>query len=367
MNKKVIISSANLRSGNGIASCIMSYYDGLLSHGYYVDFALQSNVPSQYMDYIKVNGGNIFIYPHNTGKPNKENKKFIENVIQSGNYCIVHNNLTGLNGAIFLKTARKSGVKNRIHHSHNPHETSSFKAIIRSLLYDPACAWLSTKGLACSSVAGDDVFGKNRYVILPNAINPELYAYDFEFRESFRRQYGLTDKFVVGTVCRHAEQKNPFFIIDVFYEIFKKDDKSVLLWIGSGPLMQEVQRYVDSKGLHDSVFMLGARQDVNKIYSAMDVFFLPSLFEGLGMVYIEAQASGLYCYASNVVPYDTSVTKNIEYIPLNKNASYWGNEILKSRNQKKDRGDCSELLRVHGFDLRYCSEYLAEIYDSLSK
>lgn len=365
MNKRVIISSANLRNGNGIASCIMSYYNGLLDNGYQVDFVLQSNVPSQHMEYVKDNGGKIFIYPHNTGKPCKENKDFIEKLLRDGNYCIVHNNLTGLNGVVFLRTAQKTGIQSRIHHSHNPHETSSLKAKMRSLLYDPLCARLSTKGVACSSMAGDDVFGKNKYVILPNAINPELYTYDMEFRKKFREQYGLVDKFVIGTVCRYAEQKNPFFIIDVFAEVLRRDKNSRLLWVGSGPLIEQVKSYADNKGVHDAVIMLGARQDANKIYSAMDMFFLPSLFEGLGMVYIEAQTSGLYCLASDVVPMDTAVTDNIEYLSTKESPSHWADSILDSKNKMGERGDYSSSLKARGFDLRYCGENLAKIYDSL--
>ncbi len=367
MRKRVIISSANLRNGNGIASCIMSYYDGLLSNGYQVDFVLQSNVPSQHMEHVETSGGKIFFYPHNTGKPNKENAQFIENVLRNGDYDIVHNNLTGLNGVVFLRTAKRCGIKNRIHHSHNPHETSSAKARIRSLLYDPACARLATKGLACSSLAGDDVFGKNKYVILPNAIDPEQYTFDSVFRNTFREEYELTDKFVIGTVCRHAEQKNPFFIIDVFNEIHKADGRARLLWIGSGPLTEEVQRYIDSKGIHDYVLMLGARKDANKIYSAMDVFFLPSLFEGLGMVYIEAQASGLYCFASDVIPVDTAITPNIEYISLKENVLFWANKIRSAQYRDVIRGDYTDCLKTHGFDLRYCGGQLAEIYDNLLK
>lgn len=363
--KKVIISSANLRSGNGIASCIMSYYDGLLNHGYQVDFALLSNVPSPHMEHIEKHGGKIFIYPHNTGKPNKENAQFIRNIFTKGNYDIVHNNLTGLNGVTFLRTAQKCGVRNRIHHSHNPRETSSMKARIRSSLYDPICAMLSTKGLACSSLAGDDVFGKNKYTVLPNAINPELYKFDHEYRQAFRTEYGLKDKFVIGTVCRHAEQKNPFFIVDGFKEVLKKNKDARLLWVGSGPLSENVQRYVDNNNLHDYVVMLGARKDVNKIYSAMDIFFLPSLFEGLGMVYIEAQASGLYCIASDVIPKDTAVTNNIEYISLKKKAEFWADRILAHQNYKDSRSNNLNCLKEQGYDIRYCGDQLAKIYDSL--
>lgn len=363
--KKVIISSANLRNGNGIASCIMSYYDGLLNRGYQVDYALLSNVPSPYMQYVKKRGGKKYIYPHNTGKPNKENAQFIRDILKKENYDIVHNNLTGLNGVVFLKTAQKCGVKKRIHHSHNPRETSSIKARIRSFLFDPICAMLSTKRLACSSLAGDDVFGKNKYTVLPNAINPEQYKFDNEYRHLFREKYGLNDKLVIGTVCRHAEQKNPFFIVDVFKEILNKNKNARLLWVGSGPLTEAVQKYIDNNNLHDFVVMLGARKDANKIYSAMDIFFLPSLFEGLGMVYIEAQASGLYCIASDVIPTDTAVTNNIEYISLKKKAGFWADKLLTHQNCKGSRDDNLDYLKEHGYDLRYCGDQLAVIYDSL--
>lgn len=365
MAKRVLISSANLRSGNGIASCIMSYYDGLIKSGYQVDFILQNDVPSKYMERVRNNNGQIFLYPHSTGKYNKENENFIRGTIADGRYDIIHNNLTGLNGALLLKTAKKCGVKNRIHHSHNPHEKSSVKAWVRSIIFDPMCVKASTKGIACSSLAGDSVFGKNKYEILPNAIDPKNFIYDQSFRDGFRKEYNLENTIAIGTVCRHAEQKNPYFIVDVFNEIVKEENSSRLVWVGSGPLMADVQKYIDDKGLHDYIIMLGARQDVGKIYSAMDLFFLPSLFEGLGMVFIEAQTSGLYCVASDVVPEDTDVTGNIEYLSLKKDSTYWAKMILERVRELPARGDYSQKIAEHGFDIRQSNSKLAEIYDAL--
>ena len=111
--------------------------------------------------------------------------------------------------------------------------------------------------------------------------------------------------------------------------------------------------------------MLGARKDVNKIYSAMDIFFLPSLFEGLGIAYIEAQASGLYCIASDVIPKDTAVTNNIEYISLKKKAEFWADRILAHQNYKDSRSNNLNSLKEQGYDIRYCGDQLAKIYDSL--
>lgn len=363
--KRVLISSANLRNGNGIASCMMNYYDGLLSAGYQVDFILLNDVPSQHMEYVKSHGGNIYIYPLNTGKPNKRNYLFVKKVLKNGNYHIIHNNLTGFNGTSFLREAKIAGIKNRIHHSHNPLESSSIKSRVRSFIYDPMCARLSTCGLACSSLAGNDVFGTKKYIILPNAIYPDLYSYDEDYRNTFRNQYQLENKFVIGTICRQAEQKNPYFIIDVFEEILKKNKEAHLIWVGSGPLMDSIKNYIDNKGLTKNILLLGARTDANKIYSAMDVFFLPSFFEGLGLVFIEAQVSGLQCFASDRVPRDTAVTKNIKYISLKKNAEYWAKMILTSKTINTYRGNYSEYLKVKGYDLHCCGGHLSKIYDNL--
>ena len=360
--KKVLITTANLRKGNGIASCMMNYYDGLLENGYAVDFLIQKKVESSLMEYAISHGSEIIELPFQGKKHWKANMQFIITTLKKNKYDIVHNNLTGLDGVAVLMSARKAKTIS-IHHSHNPKETSSLKARVRSMIFDPMCARLSKEHFACSRAAGDSVFGKDRYLLVTNAIHADKFIFNESFRNGFRKKYGIEDCFVIGTVCRHAEQKNPYFIVDILEQALTIDPKVKLLWLGSGPLTNSISEYIENKGLSRDVLLLGAVENVNNMYSVMDTFILPSFFEGLGMVLIEAQASGLPCVASDNIPMDTQISPNIEYYSLKNDAKTWAKKILCYRDNSGKRGDYSQYLRDGGYDISIEGDKLASYYD----
>jgi glycosyltransferase involved in cell wall biosynthesis len=151
--------------------------------------------------------------------------------------------------------------------------------------------------------------------------------------------------------------------LDILKAYLKYDESSILIWAGTGELLDSVKSYAEQIGVSDHVIFLGDRADVNKLYSAMDVFLLPSRFEGLGMVYVEAQCSGLYCFASSTVPRDTAITPNIQYINLSKSAEEWAQKIAQSKEYYFQRGDYSKIISDNGYDLRKEKGRMAEIYD----
>ena len=244
-------------------------------------------------------------------------------------------------------------------HAHNPKETSSLKARIRSFVYEIPSVWLANRYAACSSYAGDSLFGKKTYLVIKNPIDTRSFIYDETARKRLRETLEIEDKFVVGVVGRLTEQKNPFFIIDIFEKIKKHVDNAYLIWAGEGNLKTAVEKYVKRKNLMSSVKLLGIRDDVNKLYSAMDVFLLPSKFEGFGIVFVEAQMSGLQCYGSDKVPIDVQVSDNMHRIPLNKSASEWCNEIIKNNGCVKSK---RESLAGTGFEVEGLVESLVKLY-----
>ena len=173
----------DLRVGNGIAACIMNYYEYTVKHGYQIDFLLNRNIDSPYAETVKKNGSNIYTLPFDTNKPNKENWSYIKKIIDR-RYDILHVNLSGLNALEALKAAKECGVKIRIYHAH--------------------------------SYAGDSLFGKKTYLVIKNPIDTRSFIYDETARKRLRETLEIEDKFVVGVVGRLTEQKNPFFIIDYF-------------------------------------------------------------------------------------------------------------------------------------------------------
>lgn len=355
---RVLIQMRDLRVGNGIAACIMNYYEYTVKHGYQIDFLLNRNIDSPYAETVKKNGSNIYTLPFDTNKPNKENWSYIKKIIDR-RYDILHVNLSGLNALEALKAAKECGVKIRIYHAHNPKETSSLKARIRSFVYEIPSVWLANRYAACSSYAGDSLFGKKTYLVIKNPIDTRSFIYDETARKRLRETLEIEDKFVVGVVGRLTEQKNPFFIIDIFEKIKKYVDNAYLIWAGEGNLKTAVEKYVKRKNLMSSVKLLGIRDDVNKLYSAMDVFLLPSKFEGFGIVFVEAQMSGLQCYGSDKVPIDVQVSDNMHRIPLNKSASEWCNEIIKNNGCVKSK---RESLAGTGFEVEGLVESLVKLY-----
>ena len=151
-----------------------------------------------------------------------------------------------------------------------------------------------------------------------------------------KEKLGVTDKFVIGHVGRFRFQKNHSFIIDIFKEVCKKEPNSTLLLVGDGPLEEEIKKKVDDLGLLDKVKFLGARDDVNDLMQAMDIFILPSLYEGFGIVLIEAQASGLKCVISDSIPTDAIITKKVKRLSLDDDISIWVEEILSNKSERKE-------------------------------
>lgn len=347
----------DLRIGNGIATCIMNYYEYTVKHGFSIDFLLIRNIDSPYVDMVKRYGSNIYVLPVETSKPNLTNKKYMKRVITK-DYSILHVNVSGLNALVALYIAKNVGVGTRIYHAHNPLETSSLKARLRSILYEFPSVWLANKYAACSSYAGKSVFRKRNFYVLKNAINTSKFVFDKEVRTDMRKILNLEHNFIVGVIGRIAEQKHPFFLIDVFCEITKQKEDAALVWVGEGDMMESVKSYVINKGLKDKIYFLGKRTDVEKLYSVMDVFLLPSKFEGLGIVYIEAQISGLHCFASDKTPSDLEITERMHRISLRKSASQWADIILSFTYDTENR----EKPLKTGFELSDMQDALSELY-----
>ncbi len=358
MPVRVLIQMRDLRVGNGIAACIMNYYEYTVKQGYQIDFLLNRNIASPYVDIVQKNGSNIYILPFDTSKPNKSNWLYIKNVVNE-KYDILHVNLSGLNALEGLWAAKMNGVNRRIYHAHNPKETSSLKARIRSLLYEIPSVWLANQYAACSCLAGDSLFGSRQYTVVKNPVNTQLYMFDKDAREELRKELEIDNCFVIGVVGRLTEQKNPFFVIDVFAEIKKHISNAYLIWVGEGDLKQAVEKYIKKRELTESIKLLGLRKDVNKLYSAMDIFLLPSKFEGFGIVFIEAQISGLPCFGSDKISCDVQVSSNMHRISLNKTSAEWCDKIIKQNDFAKQ--DRKSLIHT-GFEVEELLDSLVNLY-----
>ena len=356
---KILLLLRDLRVGNGVAACIMNYYLSMKCPELQIDFLLTRKKENPYVDEIAKKGGNVFILPNEKIRTSRDNKKYIDNLLDK-NYDIVHVNITGIIAVLFLEKAKQHKIPVRIYHAHNPRETSSPKAWIRSILFEGLSVLLSNQYIACSSYAGKSIFGKRKFTIIPNAIDINEFAYDDFARIKYRDAYELNDKFVVGTVARIEEQKNPFFLIDIFQKIKIKKENAILFWVGDGSLCDAVQSYAKEKGIIENCIFVGSRSDVNKLYSIMDVFLLPSKFEGFGLVFLEAQISGLKCFGSDKVPKDVKVTDNMFFLELKLDAETWAMNILAHSDY--DRRDMSSTVQKSEYNIGRASDKLEQLY-----
>lgn len=324
--------------GGGVESVVMNYYRHIDRSKIQFDFICDedsTNIP--YEEIEKLGGKVILIPPYQKiFKYHKELKK----ILKEGNYKIVHSHINTL--SVFpLRAAKKAGVPVRIAHSHSTTNKKEWKKNVLKQILRPFSRVYATDYMCCSELAGRWLFGNKEYdkgnvYLLNNAIDLEKFKYDEKIRKKKRKELNIKeDTLVIGHVGRFVEQKNHRFLIDIFNEVHKQKENSVLLLAGQGPLMEEMKEKVKTLGIEDFVEFLGQRDDINELYQAFDVFCLPSLYEGLGMVLIEAQANGLPCIASTEVPRIAKLTELVSFLSLNQNVNEWADEILKCKNIKR--------------------------------
>lgn len=263
------------------------------------------------------------------------------------NYDIVHMHSSSKNYLI-LKKAKKYGIKTRIAHSHNiDFQTKNIIKKIIGNIFKINLRIYATDYYACSKLAGEWLFGKNivkskKFKVINNAIDYNKFKFNKSTRKKIRDKLKIyDDEIIVGHIGRFTMQKNHEFLIKIFYELYKINSKFKLIMIGTGIKEKEIRRKVEELNITKNVIFEGFKENVNEYIQAMDLFLFPSKFEGLGIVLIEAQASGLKCYVSkDVIPKEAQVTSLLKFIDLKSSPEYWAKEICKdSSYQRKDVKD----------------------------
>ena len=222
--------------------------------------------------------------------------------------------------------------------------------------------------MACSDEAGrwlfgDVVVGGNRYKTIRNAINPDRFQYNEAIREKIRKKLGLNDAFVIGHIGRFTEVKNHSFLIDILYELRIRGVDAYLLLVGDGDEKSRIQKKAKGLNVYNFVMFLGGRTDTEKLYQAMDLFVFPSLWEGLGIAAIEAQATGLRCIVSDGVPDIVDIGSNlVTRISLKKDVKIWTDEILKLKSKEYERCSQIEAIRAAGFDVKVNADKMEHFY-----
>lgn len=334
--KKALILLPYLKNGDGTAVALMNYYQELIEHGWRIDFLVLKIFECEWLNKVKADGNNIYELPKENKYSYKVSRK-IRSIIKEGKYDIVHVNMPGHVGFETLKMARQYGIGKRIFHAHNPRNNLNIKTVISTKVYDYLLQREATELVACSKSAGNSRFGNKDFQVLKNVIDTDRFVYRLEDRRYIREKLHIEKKVVVGVVGRFAAQKNPEFLLECFAEYNKLNKESVLLWIGDGELQEKIQDRAKNMGLKGACLFVGRKNNIEKWYSAMDLFLLPSKFEGMGIVFLEAQCTGLPCFGSTNVPIETEVTELMHRISLKQEANYWATAMKKVTDMSGDR------------------------------
>ncbi|MCL2400719.1 MAG: glycosyltransferase family 1 protein [Defluviitaleaceae bacterium] len=347
----------------GVDTMMMNYYRNIDRNQVQFDFFMDGLEPTIYDDEIPALGGRIFKLPPYE-KNMRDNLRTFREILQKHPYKIVHSHMNALS-VFWLREAKKAKVPVRIAHSHSTASRGEGLRVMMKYSLRPLSKMYPTHLAACSQHAGTWLFGKNTPAfIIYNAFEVDSFRFDSTVRDTVRTELNLTDKYVIGHAGRFVYQKNHHFLINVFKEVLDYNPQAVLLLIGDGDLRKEAENQTKALEISDSVVFLGTRKDMHLMYQAMDVFALPSNFEGLGMVAVEAQVSGLPCFLSEAVPREAGLVKQVTFLPLK--IQDWAAQIiaLKPDGLSEQRNNP---LVIDNFDIQQAAPRLCEYYKTTIK
>lgn len=358
-----VLNLFTIMNRGGAETMVMNYYRNIDRTKVQFDFLVHREEKGVYEDEIEELGGKIYrmppIYPQNFLTYKKLIREFLKNHPE---YRIIHSHMSEL-GYFVFKEAKKQGVPTIICHAHNNPHGWDIKMIFRTYFKHMMRPYI-THMFMCGEESGSWLFGKknrSKFIQLNNAIDSKKFIYNENTSAQVKKELGITNEFVIGHVGRFNEQKNHNKLIEIFYEICKINPNSKLVLVGEGVLENKTKEKVNSLNLDDKVLFLGGRSDVYRIMQAFDIFLFPSLFEGLPVSMVEAQAAGLQCFISNSIPKQCIITNNVISFDL----SLPNCEIAKliiNRHKNYSRLNTYQNIVDAGFDIKSNAKQLEEFY-----
>ncbi len=344
----------------GLETMLMNYYRNIDREKIQFDFLTHRPERSDYDDEIESLGGKMYyaprLYPQNYPAYFKWMKKFFA---EHPEYKIVHSHIDAMS-YLPLLAAKKAGVPVRIAHSHNTSIDKDFKYPLKQY-FRRQIKKVANFYCACGQEAGEFLFPGKDAMVIPNAIEVERFLFSQEIRKEKRKELGVIDEFVVGHVGRLSYQKNHKFLIEIFKQIYQKKPKSILLLIGVGEKENEIKEQVHDLKIDEAVKFLGNRNDVDELYQAMDVFVMPSFFEGVPVTGIEAQFAGLQCVFSDKVPKEVDLLERCEFYPLTMDSEKWAERIIECI-ESQDRTKFSQIAENSQYNIQNAYDILQKLY-----
>ena len=361
---RVLHSVSNMARA-GIETMLMNYYREMDRSRIQFDFLANKPVPGEYDKEIRSMGGRVFVSPGLNPLHYPRYRRYMADLLhENPDIRIVHAHNEAM-GYYALQSAKDAGVLVRIAHAHNTQIIRDYKYPLKL-----ACKQLipgaATDYWSCGRDAGIYYYGKKRWnesgFILRNAIDVPRFGFRPEIRERRRQLLGVQDCFVIGHVGRFNIQKNHSRLLDIFAETARKAPDARLILIGTGELEQAVKEKVHAVGIQDRTIIPGQIEDVSEWYQVMDCFVLPSLFEGLPVVGIEAQAAGLPCVFSDRVTDEVLLSPEAHRVSLRADNAEWARAILAAGKSGTDRMQGTDIVRQAGYDIHTEARKLQERY-----
>lgn len=369
--RKVLHVVSGMNRG-GVETLIMNIYREMDKTVYQFDFVMYNQNKCHYEEEIRTLGGNIFRLP-----PYQKNFPgyiygLYNTIKKNGPYIAIHSHLYHFSG-IVLKISKMAGIKNRISHSHSTRDRYSntfvrriYRKYLRKLVQKYSTYRLGASVDACEALYGKRCMHDRNIIVFPNSINIKLYEPSITTSNGIRGELKLShEDLIIGHVGRFSYQKNHLLLIEIFNNIYAKVKNARLLLVGDGAEKYNTMRLVKDYQIEKNVYFLGVREDIPDIMKSIDVFVLPSLYEGLGIVLIEAQAAGKPCVVSDVVPDEADLKIGLlKKISLYNSAKEWAKTIIDVTSITSPDWHVREKSLIQsGYDVRTNIHSLYQIYD----
>lgn len=369
-----ILQVFTILNRGGAESMIMNYYRNMDRNKVQFDFLVHRPEIGAFEEEIKSMGGNIYrlpsINPFNLRPYYKALDKFFKN--NEYKYDVIHSHINTFS-SFPLKVASDNNIGTRIAHAHIALEDikfnnllSSKKALTHELkklvkYYQRRNISKDTTHLfSCGEKAGHFLFNGEKFKIIENAIDTQHFTYNANKREDLREKLNVSDKTVIGHVGRFNEQKNHTYLLKIFREINLKNPNTLLVLIGDGNLKKEIEELSNKLNINNNILFMGVRSDIPLLLQMMDIFLFPSLYEGLPVTLIEAQAAGLKIFASDTITKEVALTDDIKFLSLDDKPEYWADQIRSILPY--ERKNNFEQIKQAGYDIKENARRLQEFY-----
>ncbi len=342
---------------NGITNVILNYSLNLDRDAFEIVVLAGKPVLDVYKQLLGDHGVRVIELPEKTSSSAKYYLNMAKNLIKE-RFDIVHVHGNSATITVELLLAKLAGTRIRIAHCHN--STCDNLKVHQLLL--PLFKKLYTKGFACSELAGRWLFQDQPFTVLPNGFETSKYIFNSAKRAQLKEELGLNDKFVIGTVARFNYQKNHPYLLKVFEAVAAQRADAWLILVGDGPDLGKIQELIAKHPYQDRIIYYGVTDKVEDLYNGFDVFVLPTRFEGLGIVFLEAQINGLPVVTTTGVPQEVALGERIVFLDLAEDVSKWSEAILASETENREDFYSSHQAKIERYDIKRNAKQLAQDY-----